>query len=42
MAALFRLPDSTIPEDGLYQLEVEVDVDDKDGNVVPLVRLRCM
>ncbi|EDW93184.1 heat shock 70 kDa protein 14 [Drosophila yakuba] len=39
---LARLPDSTTPEDGLYQLEVEVDVDDKDGNVVPLVRLRCM
>jgi len=39
---LARLPDSTTPEDGLYQLEVEVDLDDKDGNVVPLVRLRCM
>ncbi|XP_017028601.1 heat shock 70 kDa protein 14 [Drosophila kikkawai] len=41
---LASLPDSTTPEDGLYQLEVEVDIDDKDnqGNVVPLVRLRCM
>ncbi|XP_017006372.3 heat shock 70 kDa protein 14 [Drosophila takahashii] len=40
---LARLPDdSTTPEDGLYQLEVEVDLDDKEGNLVPLVRLRCM
>ncbi|KAH8379425.1 hypothetical protein KR009_004898 [Drosophila setifemur] len=39
---LASLPDTTQAEDGLFQLEVEVDVDDKDGNVVPLVRLRCI
>lgn len=39
---LAKLPDTTQAEDGLFQLEIEVDVDDKDGNVVPLVRLRCM
>ncbi|XP_023174037.2 heat shock 70 kDa protein 14 [Drosophila hydei] len=38
-----HLPDTTPTiDDGLFQLEVEVDWDDKDGNIVPLVRLRCM
>lgn len=40
---LAHLPETTPTiDDGLFQLEVEVDWDDKDGNIVPLVRLRCM
>ncbi|KAL7733095.1 hypothetical protein ACLKA6_004627 [Drosophila palustris] len=40
---LAHMPDTTpTTDDGLFQLEVEVDWDDKDGNIVPLVRLRCM
>ncbi|KAH8395092.1 hypothetical protein KR215_009932 [Drosophila sulfurigaster] len=41
---LAQLPETTTPntDDGLFQLEVEVDWEDKDGNIVPLVRLRCM
>ncbi|EDW79925.1 uncharacterized protein Dwil_GK18039 [Drosophila willistoni] len=39
---LARLPDTTPTEDGLFKLEVEVDWNDKDGHIAPLVRLRCM
>ncbi|XP_030372290.1 heat shock 70 kDa protein 14 [Scaptodrosophila lebanonensis] len=40
---LANLPDNTTPSDeGLFQLEVEVDWKDKDGVIEPLVRLRCM
>ncbi|KAH8303012.1 hypothetical protein KR044_013175 [Drosophila immigrans] len=41
---LAHLPDTTpTTDDGLFQLEVEVDWEDKDGgHIVPLVRLRCM
>ncbi|KAH8365509.1 hypothetical protein KR093_001577 [Drosophila rubida] len=40
---LAHLPETTpTTDDGLFQLEVEVDWEDMDGNIVPLVRLRCM
>ncbi|ALC43879.1 CG7182 [Drosophila busckii] len=39
-----QLPETAAPttQDGLFQLEVEVDWDNKDGNIVPLVRLSCI
>ncbi|BFF99210.1 heat shock 70 kDa protein 14 [Drosophila madeirensis] len=39
---LASLPGTAAAENGLFQLEVEVNWNDKDGNVVPQVRLSCM